>query len=87
MSISNVISFLKILNGIEVSKVNFSWPSDKETFREPWKRTSSIGVTSLTGFATNIPVELITKFSKENIIKLFKDGKFINQKKFRLIPK
>jgi hypothetical protein len=36
-SIGNVISFLKIVNGVEPSKVNFAWPTDEESFEGPWK--------------------------------------------------
>jgi len=86
ISISNIVSFLKVLNGVDATKVKFNWPRDTETFREPWKRTSSLGVTSLSGFSNIIPVELITKYSEDNLKDLYKDGKVLHRKIINIKP-
>ena len=43
-SIKNVLSFLRILNGVDPAVVPFFYPTDLNEFREPWRR--SVGVTS-----------------------------------------
>jgi hypothetical protein len=82
MSISNIVSFLKVINGVDATKVKYSWPSDTDTFLEPWQRKKLLGVTSLTGLATKIPVELITNYSENELLDFYRDGKVLNQKIF-----
>ena len=67
MSITNIINALKILNGDDATAVKFSWPSDLDTFEEPWKRSKKLGVTSMTNFGVIIHPELITEFEKSEI--------------------
>ena len=74
LSITNIISSLKILNGIHPSKVKFEWPSEFSAFEEPWSRTRKIGVTSMSGFSTHIPEDLINLFSKEEIFEKYRKG-------------
>lgn len=80
ISISNIVSFLKIINGVDATKVKFNFPRDTETFQEPWRRTTSLGVTSLTGSGNIIPVELITNYSADKLKDLYKDGKVLHRK-------
>lgn len=74
LSITNIISSLKILNGVHATKVNFEWPSDFSMLDEPWNRTKKIGVTSKSGFDTNIPEDFINPYSKEDIFDKYRRG-------------
>lgn len=82
LSISNIISALKILNGIQATEIQFHWPSDLEVFKEPTKRALSIGVTSMSGFGTPIPKELVTNYSKEEIAQKYQSGELMGIKRF-----
>lgn len=83
LSISNIVSALRVFNGTNAVEVQFHWPNDLEAFKEPSKRSRSLGVTS-SGFKTIIPKEVITAFSKEEIIQKYLDGKFLDVKHFHL---
>ena len=74
ISISNVVAALKILNGTPAEQVNFHWPSELETFSEPWKRSMKLGVTSMTGFGNNIHPLLIKPFTREEILSNYPAG-------------
>jgi hypothetical protein len=80
MSIGNIISCLKILNGIPANKIKYQWPREPHTFREPWKRIQSVGITSMTGLGQPIPIELITRYSDEELIALYNEGKVLHTK-------
>jgi len=84
LSILNTISALKILNGTSAEEVQFHWPSDLEVFKEPTKRVSSIGVTSMSGFGTPIPKEIVTNFSKEEITQKYLTGELLGGKRFKI---
>jgi hypothetical protein len=68
MSIKNVISFLRIFNGVDPKKCQVETPTTKETFEEPWKE--SIGVTHF-DFDLVIEKEHIALFSKDDIFKSY----------------
>lgn len=74
MSIANVVSALRILNGTPAEEARFQWPSDLATFSEPWKRSAKLGVTSMTGFGTQIHPSLIEPFSREDILSRYSSG-------------
>ena len=74
MSISNIISALKILSGTTAEEVQFHWPTDVDAFGQPWKRSLSIGVTSMTGLEMSIPEEFIEAFNKETILSKYQEG-------------
>lgn len=80
ISISNIVSFLKVINGVDATKVKFNWPIETETFREPWKRTTSLGVTALTGLGVIIPSQMITNYGKDDLKALYKEGKVLGKK-------
>jgi len=82
-SISNIVSGLRIFNGAKTDEVQFYWPNDLDVFKEPSKRTQSLGVTS-SGFKTIIPKEVVTDFSKEEIINKYLAGEFLGVKRFHL---
>ena len=71
MSISNVQSALQIINGTPADKVQFHYPTDIETFREPWKRSVQLGITSMKGFQVEIQPEFIELFTKKVILERF----------------
>ncbi len=80
ISISNIVSFLKVVNEVDPTKVKFNWPRETETFREPWKRTTSLGVTSLTGFSVLIPAQIIKNYSKDDLKALYKERKVLGRR-------
>jgi hypothetical protein len=69
-----VIAALKIMNGTSADQVKFQWPTESETFSEPWKRTMKLGVTSMTGFGNNIHPLLIKPFTREEILSNYSAG-------------
>ncbi len=74
ISISNVLSALKILNGIPSERVRFEWPNDLASFDEPWRRAITLGTRAMSFQPTVIPEELITPFSKEEILSRYQNG-------------
>jgi hypothetical protein len=75
LSIANIKSALRVINGIPATDVNFEWATDRDTFQEPWKRARQIGVTSMSGFQIDIKPDFITTFSKEEILARYRIGK------------
>lgn len=67
LSISNVVSFLKIANGIKENDVQFTYPSDESTFEEPWKRSTGMNI----GFNSPIEEGDIRPVSKEDILSVY----------------
>jgi hypothetical protein len=74
MSISNVQSGAKILNGVKPEAVQFHSPTDLSAFLEPWNRSHKIGVTSMSGFGILIQPDYIEPFPKKRIIAGYEDG-------------
>jgi hypothetical protein len=72
MSLNNIISCLKVLNGIGAETVQFQSPQDAETFKEPWKRHQSMGFTGLSGPEYPIEEDGINKFPKSEILAAYK---------------
>jgi hypothetical protein len=70
ISMDNVLGFLKIFHGVPATNVNFSWPSDNDTYNEPWLRTSGI-----TRMAMNSPISegAITPLTKDEILSVYKE--------------
>ena len=62
ISIQNVVSALKLLNAIEPGQVTFGFPSDQESFKEPWTRRSGLGMTRARGSSVKIPKGLVKPF-------------------------
>jgi hypothetical protein len=77
MSISNVKSSIKILNGVHPEQIQFTWPADLALLLEPWKHSHHIGVTSMSGFEILIQPNYIEPFSREKIISNYKEGEDI----------
>lgn len=75
LSIANIKSALRIINGIPATDVKFEWATDRTSFQEPWKRAQQIGVTSMSGFQLDIKPDFITTFSKEEIMARYRAGK------------
>jgi hypothetical protein len=72
LSINNVIGFLRVLHGVPATEIQFSWPTDNETYKEPWSRSSSI--TGM-GWNAQITEQAIKPFSKEDILAVYNEGK------------
>jgi len=79
MSITNVVSAIKAVNGISATKVKFTYPSDIDTFSKPWIKKSSFGVNSFS-FKSVIPIEAITQFTSDELRNLYKEGKILDSK-------
>lgn len=75
LSIANIKSALRIINGIPATDVKFEWATDRDTFQEPWKRARQIGVTSMSGFQMDMKPDFITAFSKDEILARYRAGK------------
>ena len=72
LSLQNVLSFLKVANGVDPSNVEFAWPSPESLFDEPWKKYPSSSGISMNSVIT---VEQITPFSDDEILSIYKiDG-------------
>lgn len=74
LSIKNLISTLKIMNGINPKKVRYHWPSDLSTLVKPWEQRKTIGVTSMSSIQADIPEEFIHPYSDGEIQELYKQG-------------
>ncbi len=68
MSIKNVASFLRILNGEQPEECEFTTPSTKEAFDQPWRR--SVGITS-TGMDTVLNPEHISPCTKDEVLESY----------------
>lgn len=68
MSLNNVISFLRIVNGVPPNKCQFNNPTSKDAFEKPWKQ--SVGVNHI-NFDLIIEEKHINPFSKEDILKSY----------------
>ena len=65
MSIKNVISWLRIINGVDPSRCEFSNPIELDHFEEPWKECVGLNHSS---FDLIIEKEHIRPFHKEDIL-------------------
>jgi hypothetical protein len=74
LSITNIKSALRIINGVPASDVKFTWAIDRNSYQEPWNRATQIGVTSVSGFQIDIKPDFITNFSKEEILARYRAG-------------
>jgi hypothetical protein len=68
-SITNVIAFLKLINGVPPAEVEWLCPDDEAYFEEPWARSRG-GVYSL-GMNSTIEASFITPLSKEEILSVY----------------
>jgi hypothetical protein len=68
MSINNVISWLRIVNGAQPLKCSFENPSSKDVFDEPWKE--HIGINNF-NMDLIIKQENISPFSRDDILKSY----------------
>jgi hypothetical protein len=75
MSLSNIIAYLKVTNGVDLEAVQFQWPIDAAIYQEPWARQRKMGVSGLGWFETDIPEDLIEKFTGDKIRSVYKDRK------------
>ena len=76
ISIGNVVSFLKILNGVDPSTVQFTRPTDPEDFEKPWINPPSVPMISMT---PGITINARAKISREELRKQLKSKLSRNQ--------
>lgn len=75
MSIENVISALKILNGYPATKAKFSYPINREAFTQPWNSSSQSAKIS---FKDLVPENLVPETSKADLIDRYRNKNFVN---------
>ena len=75
ISVANVISALRILNDVPAQECPFGWPPDVESFDEPWKRRTGLGVLSVSGFEVVLPLDYIKPYTKHEILSNYDSGK------------
>jgi hypothetical protein len=68
-SLQNILSFLKIKNGIDPSKVEFVWANPESLFDEPWKKYPSLSEMSMNNVMMS---EYIAPFSDDEILSVYK---------------
>jgi hypothetical protein len=71
-SIHNAVACLKILYGVPLSEVPFMYHGDDESYELPWSR--STGMTGLQ-LHSQIRHEGVTPLSKDEILRVYKEGK------------
>ncbi len=69
LSLQNILSFLKVGNGLDSSNVEFAWPSPESLFEEPWKKHPSLGGISMNSVITP---EHISPYSDDEILSIYK---------------
>jgi hypothetical protein len=70
MSISNVVSFLRAVNGVDPASLEFEWPEDLGLFRSAWREAP--GHQTFSSRTVVLP-EHITTFSGEEILKVYEN--------------
>ena len=71
-SLQNILSFLKIANGIDPSKVEFVWANPEALFDEPWEKHAGLSGKSMNNIITP---EHISPFGDDEILSIYKvDG-------------
>lgn len=69
-SLQNILSCLKVVNGVDARTVQFSWPSDESRFEELRR---PIGGVIEVGLDTTIRPEHIELFTKQEILDIYKE--------------
>lgn len=67
-SMTNVLGWLKAVNGVPTSEITFLCPDDESYFEEPWKRGSSMSVS----MNSTIDPSFITPRTKDEILSVYK---------------
>lgn len=71
LSMQNVLSYLKIINGLEPSSVEFAWPDNEAHFHELWNLQTGVSEMSMNNI---ISPEHIIPFTKAEILSVYKSG-------------
>ena len=79
LSISNVISAIKIFNGIHPKDIKYIYPSDSKIFQKPIENTRTLGVTSMKGYLYGLSEEIIQNYTKQEMVDLYTEGKFLKK--------
>lgn len=80
LSISNVVSALKLFNGSPANEVHIHWPKDINQIDGLLNKSNINGLASMSSIDAMVRPDFIDPFSKSQIIKNYKDGKFIGIK-------
>jgi len=70
MSINNVVSWLRGVNGVPMSKCRFENPVSEDLFEEPWKESVGVDHASMDLVITT---EHVTPFSREDILRSYQE--------------
>jgi hypothetical protein len=68
LSLQNVLSYLKIVNGLEPSSVEFAWPDNEAHFQDMWNSQPNVSETSMNSL---ISPDHIIQFTKEEILSVY----------------
>lgn len=82
MSIKNILSCLRILNGFDGTKVIFSYPTEISAFEECFWRSRKLGVTAMRGWGLNVTDKLIASFTPKEMSEFYKNKKYIHKRVF-----
>ena len=78
MSINNIISALKIANGIEAGKCKFVRPTEDSDFEKPWSFSPGIMNLSMDFVIDETQIGLVTKGELNDILKAHEEGNIGN---------
>jgi len=70
MSISNVVGFLRAINGVDPSAIEFGWPKELQLFESAWRGVPGYQSSS---FHFSVSVEDVRIFTKEEILEVYED--------------
>lgn len=85
LSISNIISAIKVINGVHPKDVKYVYPSDPNLFNKPIENTRTLGLTSMKGFFYEVSEELIENYTKLEMVDLYSKGKYLKKIKRKVI--
>lgn len=85
LSIANVITAIKILNGVDPKDIKYVYPSDSKIFQKPIENTKTLGVTSMKGFQYEVPEEIIQNYTKQEMVDLYNEGKYLKRINWKVI--
>jgi hypothetical protein len=69
LSLHNILSFAKTLNGIEATEVDYHWPRDDSRFDSPWNHRLGFAEFNMD---TVISAEMIQQYSRDEILAAYK---------------
>jgi hypothetical protein len=85
LSLSNLISTIKIFWGVDPKKVRYSWPREIEHFNIPWKNSLNFRAGTMTMHGQKVDKSVIEDYTPELIIENYKKGIFTSRKFIKFV--